>query len=203
MGISRRDVLMQFALAASSPIAARLVSAGAMNSGDMHGPTKHSVLNASQRKMVATLADMIIPPTDTPGAIQAGVPEFIEHIVNDWYTQHERQIFLAGLIELDADCISRFGRPFEASAIAQRVDALSVAEARSIAFRNAQANPSMGIQEETETSSPFFYKLKELTVLGYYTSELGATTELHYNPVPGRFDGDVDFTAMGGRQWST
>jgi hypothetical protein len=203
MGINRRDVLLQFALAASGSIAARLVRAGALNDGDLRGPVARSALSASQRDMVAVLAELIIPDTDTPGAGKAGVPTFIEHIVTSWYLPAERAIFVAGLAELDADCVKRFGLGFADCSDEQRSDALSASEAASIAFRNAEKNPAMGIQGEPDADSPFFHKLKELTVLGYYTSEVGSTTELNYNPIPGRFDGDVDFEAVGGRQWSS
>jgi hypothetical protein len=49
---------------------------------------------------------------------------------------------------------------------------------------------------------PFFHTMKELTLLGYYTSQIGATQELKYAPVPGRFDGCVPFATVG-RAWST
>jgi hypothetical protein len=203
MSINRRDVLLQFALAASGSVAARLVQAGALDGDELRRPVARSALSTSQRDMVAALADLIIPDTDTPGAGKAGVPAFIDHIVTTWYSPAERAIFITGLADLDADCTKRFGRGFGACSDAQRTVALSASEAVSIAFRNAEKNPAMGIQGEPDAKSPFFHKLKELTVLGYYTSEVGSTTELNYNHVPGRFDGDVDFEAIGGRQWSS
>lgn len=203
MSISRRDVLLQFALAASSGIASRLVQAGALEGGALHRSSGRSALTAPQRAMVAQLAELIIPDTDTPGAGKAGVPAFIDHILTSWYTPEERRIFIAGLNDVEADCAKRFGRTFAACNTSQRVEVLSAAEAASIEIRNADQHPGMGVQDEPDAATPFFYKLKELTVLGYYTSEIGSTTELNYNPVPGRFDGDVDFEAIGGRQWSS
>ena len=201
--MNRRDVLVNFALAASGSVAARLVRAGALDAPTLPSHARRSALSAPQRVMIDILADLVIPETDTPGAIQAGVPEFIDQIVSTWYTPQERHIFLEGLTELDADCVKRFGRSFAASAASHQSDALSASEARSEAFRNAQGNPVKGNQDEPDSDSPFFYKLKELTVLGYYTSAVGSTTELNYNPVPGHFDGDIEFNSAGGRQWSS
>ncbi|MBK8991508.1 MAG: gluconate 2-dehydrogenase subunit 3 family protein [Gammaproteobacteria bacterium] len=50
-------------------------------------------------------------------------------------------------------------------------------------------------------SAPFFAKLRELTVVGYFSSELGATEFLEYNPMPMRYDGDFDFEV--GTHWIT
>ena len=193
---------MQFALAASGSLAARLVQAAALESSTRHGHSELSALTAPQRAMVALLAELIIPRTDTPGAAEAGVPGFIDHIVTSWYTAAERRIFINGLTKLEGDSVQQFGRGFAACDDTQRAELLSAAESVSIEIRKSESHPGMDVQDEPEARSPFFYKLKELTVLGYYTSELGSTTELNYNPVPGHFEGDVDFQAAGGRQWS-
>ncbi len=53
-----------------------------------------------------------------------------------------------------------------------------------------------------DENTPFFAKIKELTVIGYYSSEVGAKQELAYNPMPMRYEGDYDYAKTGGRQWS-
>lgn len=147
--------------------------------------------------MIAQLAELIIPETDTPGARAAGVPEFISRIVTDWYTPTERRLFCEGLASLDNYCLAQHRRHFNACDPAQQTLALQVADLQSRSYRSKAAKSFDGNDEE----SPFFFKLKELTVLGFYTSQVGATTELAYNPAPGRYDGDFDFAAVG-RQWS-
>ncbi len=52
-----------------------------------------------------------------------------------------------------------------------------------------------------EPPPPFFSQLKELTVAGYYTSEVGATQELHWNPAPGEYRPDVPLAEVG-RTWA-
>ena len=73
-----------------------------------------------------------------------------------------------------------------------------------LSFRLASYVPPPGtsVFGKPDERSPFFFKLKLLTVLGYYTSEIGATNELAFNPVPARYDGDVDFAKVG-KQWTS
>ena len=80
-------------------------------------------------------------------------------------------------------------------------DRLHIAKAAAEdAAKGFKPRPTLGGFPEPELAAPFFYQLKELTVLGYYTSEVGATQELAYLPIPGHYEGDYDFT---GKQWSS
>jgi hypothetical protein len=162
--------------------------------------TDNSVLNADQRQAVKLLADIIIPTTDTPGAVEAGVPAFIESIVTDWYTDIERGIFLDGLKALDQYCQANGETRFTAASAQTRIAALREQEA--IASEHTPpARTSMSFAPVDDQQAPFFTKIKELVVLGYYTSQVGATQELAYQPMVHEFDGAYDFNEVG-RQWS-
>jgi len=163
-------------------------------------PIAQAFLDAGQRAMIEALAEMIIPRTDTPGAMEAGVPHFIELMVSDWYSETERGIFVAGLAQLDEFCSARSGKPFLQCDAGARVAALLDAERLAGLYVPERTEPDI-FGRYVDQHTPFFTKLKELTVLGYYTSEVGATQELAYNPMPMRYDGDHDFAAVG-RQWS-
>ena len=156
-------------------------------SGVLHAKPTASKLDESQQKLIAELAELILPRTDTPGAIDAGVPAFIDHIVSEWYTPVERGIFVEGL------------QVVAAADPAQRVAALQSLEQQAAGYA---APPGTSVFGKPDERSPFFFKLKLLTVLGYYTSQVGATTELAFNPVPGRYDGNVDFAELG-KQWTS
>lgn len=142
---------------------------------------------------------MIIPATDTPGAVEAGVPDFIATIVFDWYRPREREAFAAGLRALDAYSRKREGVPFHQASNATRHSALREQERIAGSYRAPPA-PRFGPTGE-DAGLPFFHRIRELAVLGYYTSEVGATQELVYLPVPGRYDGAFDFSRLG-RQWT-
>lgn len=197
----RRELLVQIALTAGAAMVGRsaLGATSASSPSTAAAATFKSLLTEPQRAMVAQLTELIIPTTDTPGAIAAGVPAFIDRIVSTWCTPKERTIFAAGLAALDAFCKAQYRRAFSACDPHQQAVALADAEQRAKGYRSPVGG---NIYSDTDEDAPFFYKLKQLTVLGYYTSEVGGTQELRYEPVPGRYDGDVDFSEIG-RQWSS
>jgi hypothetical protein len=196
--MNRRDAIAQIAFLAGGSLAVRFAQA-ALRGVPLHSGPAQSAFTDEQRTMVEHLAELIIPRTDTPGAIDAGVPVFIDQIVSAWYTPLERSIFMDGLRNLDAFCSEAYGNRFSACNIDQRTHALTAADESSRVYQHTS---SLKMRDEPDEHSPFFYKLKLLTVLGYYTSPVGATQELTYNPVPGRYEGDINFDKLG-RQWSS
>lgn len=128
----------------------------------LDAPPRNVVLDEPQREMLAAIAETIIPETNTPGAIEAGVPEFVELILSDWHTAEERQPVLDGMAALDRACLETRGRRFAACGEAEQAEALAAVE-----------------------GSEMFAVLKSLVVNGYFTSELGATSQPGYNPMPG------------------
>ena len=199
--MNRRELL----LAAISTMAGVMVGSPTLRVIAGEVPTASAsrvVLQGHQPEMVRVLAEMIIPATDTPGAIEAGVPRFIEMMVADWYTDTERGIFLDGLAALDASCRTAYGTDFLGCSAEQRVAALSEAEKNAAAYVSPLPPGFLATMAKLiDERTPFFAKLKELTVVGYFSSELGATEFLEYNPMPMRYDGDFDFAKVG-THWS-
>jgi hypothetical protein len=196
--VNRRDAIAQIAFLAGSSLAVGFAQA-ALRGAPLHVSPSHSAFTDAQRTMIEQLAELIIPRTDTPGAIDAGVPVFIDQIVSSWYTPVERSIFMDGLKNLDAVCGAAYGRRFNACDMERQTHALTQSDESSRAYQEGSA---LNIRDAPDEQSPFFYKLKLLTVLGYYTSQVGATQELSYNPVPGKYDGNINFDKVG-RQWSS
>lgn len=163
------------------------------------GSATSALFNDNAHMMIATLTEMIIPKTDTPGALEAGTPIFVEMMVADWYKAGERQIFLDGLAALDNFCTTQYKKPFNDCASQQQIEALKDAEAKAKTYKSVMMTDFSG--KLVDENTPFFTKLKELTVLGYFTSEVGAKQALSYNPMPMRYEGDYDFSKSG-RQWS-
>lgn len=198
--MQRRELLRSSLLIACSitgASVARAMEAGVTAESDV----AKAIFTTRQRKSVSLLSEMIIPTTDTPGAIDAGVPAFIEVIVGEWYRPAERKIFLQGLDALDAYSRKHGGDAFLESTADVRVAALRASETAAADYSPPTAGGRLNMAGGGDENTPFFTKLKELVVLGYYTSEVGAKQELAYNPVPGDFDGDYDFEKIG-RQWS-
>jgi len=196
--MNRRDLLKNTAIlmggiASSSVVQAMLAGV------DGRVKIERPIFNWDQKKMTQVLAEMIIPRTDTPGAIDAGVPHFIELMVSDWYTETERAIYFEGLLSLDVYCQKHFSKAFLKSDAEQRIAALEQAEKEAGSYK-VPANKNIAKEVEDE-NKPFFLKLKELTVLGYYTSKEGAQKELRYDPMPMRYD-DMQLSEIG-RQWSS
>jgi hypothetical protein len=196
--MNRRQALERFALIAGGCLASNFAQA-ALKGANLHVSPAQSVLQPGQRKLVEQLTELVIPATDTPGAIEAGVPAFVDQIVSHWYTPGERDIFLQGLARLDNYCQHQWGRPFVSCDTTQQTQALTAEDESSRSYHETSQRHA---QDAPDEHSPFFYKLKWLTVLGYYTSEVGATQELSYNPIPGHYEGDIDFDKVG-RQWSS
>jgi hypothetical protein len=155
-----------------------------------------------QKEQIATLAELIIPTTDTPGAIAAGVPGFVEMMVAEWYTPREREIFIKGLRELDKWCQTNTDKLFNQSSGEQQTAALQAAEQSAGAYQPPQASVSIFPDKTVDEGAPFFTKLRELVVVGYYTSEVGARAEHKFFIMTPDFDGDYDLAKTGGRQWS-
>ena len=154
-----------------------------------------------QRHRVSVLAELIIPPTDTPGAIGAGVPDFIEMMVAQWYTETERLLFMQGLQDIDDWCLDTHGADLLGSSEAQQIAALEAMEQAAAGYKSNALDVEAEMADKIDENTPFFTKLKELTVIGYYTSEVGATQELAYNSMPMRFEGDIPLAQIG-RQWA-
>lgn len=207
--MNRRQMLLRAAAAMGGALAgpvAMAVRAGA----EPGAAIVNRVFTEEQRAMTAAIAELIIPKTDTPGAGEAGAPEFIEMMVSDWYQEDQRRSFFARLRDFDNHCKSSFGASFLKCSRAQQVMALEDAEANAIGSISdgkpgAKGNdgavqvgdPAMWGDGRSDAGAGFFNEIKSLTVLGYYTSEVGIMAELIYDPTPGAYDGDVDFKTYG------
>jgi gluconate 2-dehydrogenase gamma chain len=135
-----------------------------------------------QRAVVKVIAQLIIPTTDTPGAIEAGSDRFIELMVADWFTPQERDFFIAGLNDL----------------MAQQNDFIGLSATEQIKIMeqledDASDSPWFDFGNTTRVwdgDAPFICQFKELTVLGFLLSEVGSQQVLRLNPM-GSFKGDI------------
>ena len=142
-------------------------------------------LSPAQLDLVTAIAERILPRTDTPGATDVGVPAFVDLMLGKYSTESERQVFTAGLDEVNAASLASHAQSFVK---------ISAAQQDAILMKIAVAS-----QKKDKT---FFHQIKELTVVGYFTSEIVGRTVLHYDPVPGRFQGCVPISEVGNVLWT-
>lgn len=145
-------------------------------------------LNEDQLNLTAALAEAIIPATDTPGAIAVGAPAYISHHLKVCASSNRQRQFIEGLRVIDQHATQRFGTSFVWIANQEKNVLLHDLEKMQMGF--------------TRADKDFFVFLKSLTLLAYYTSEIGATQELAYLAVPGGYKGSFPFAAVG-RAWAT
>jgi hypothetical protein len=198
VSMDRRELCTALGAAVVSPVLARLPATTRWALGRRaHARAQgraFAALDPHQAETVGVIAEMIIPETDTPGAGAAHIPEFADLMLAEWSSEAERTRFRAGLADVDARSHTAFGGDFVAGTEAQRVAILTAldADAQAALRARAQAPPR---PRERNLEQPFFLGLKALTVYGYFTSEVGAKQELHYEAVPGAFDSCVDVRA--------
>ncbi len=140
----------------------------------------------AQREAVTAFSDLIIPTTDTPGAVEAGVVEYIELIVSEWYNAGERERFMRGLAHLDEHTESTTGVRFAYAGVERQTAILKGMEAEGRALMEA----------DLDGAESFFHQARGLVLHGYYTSEIGMKEEMLFVGVPGRYDGFVPLSEI-------
>ena len=153
---------------------------------------------AERKELVSEVAEIIIPKTDTPGAKDAKVGDFIEKMLKDCYASKDQESFNKGLEELEKKDFLK-ATPAEQTNILKEMEATAKAETKKAGDEKKKYTEAG--KEYTDAAVPFFRLMKELTLLGYFTSEPGATLALDYVPVPGRYDGCIDLKP-GQKAWA-
>lgn len=192
--MDRREAIQRVSLMLGYAISAPVVM-GVLN-GCKATPElayKPVFLSEDMARMVAEVAEIILPKTETPGAKDVGVPVFIDKMLNDCFDKTGQDTFVAGANRLDAAAQSAYGEHFNGCEPEQQ-KALVIRE-------HANAVGAMK-SENPPKEKPFILTLKELTMLGFFTSEPGATQVLRYDPVPGAYKGCIPFSEVG-RAWAT
>lgn len=134
------------------------------------------------------IGETIIPTTDTPGAKATKIGEFMQMMVKDCYDADQQKAFIDGLNTLRKDFSTEKGGDFMTASAEDR-----------LAFLNAMQDKFKASGEERQPI--VINMLHDLTVLGYFTSEIGATQALRYEEVPGRYEGCIDYK-KGDKAWA-
>ena len=176
--LPRRDALKRVTLLAGGAVATPTLLSILQACEQAPAPLNWQAqyLSEPQARLIMRLADMIIPETDTPGATQAGVHVFIDTMLDQCLKTEAQDIFTKGLERVEQLSSTNHQSPFMELDEAQQTEVLT-----QIADKD--------YQEDASSSKSFFKQLKELTLMGYFTSEMGAQQALAYLQIPGRYDG--------------
>jgi hypothetical protein len=171
----------------------------AMNAGT-------GLFTAADVALLDEIADTILPETTTPGAKASRAGAFMALMVTEAYTPRNQQIFRDGIQRLDESCRAANGVPFMEATPAQRLTLIEALdrEQRTAMEERAEAPrsraPAAAAPPEDQPAH-YFRLVKELTLLGYFTSEIGYTQAMRYIESPGRFDPCVPL-APGEKSWA-
>jgi hypothetical protein len=170
---------------------------------EAHPASSYSLrtLNPRQNDTVVAMIDLILPATDTPGAKAARVNEFIDVILTEWATEDERRNFLSGLADVDKHSNALYAKDFAAASAEQQIALLrSMDEAAAVArsLRKDRAPYWEPEGRDTQLQDDFFSVFKNMTLHGYYTSEIGFTQELKLQIMPGAQHGCTQLAPGGG-----
>ncbi len=146
---------------------------------------------------VATLIDMVLPRTDTPGALDVKVDVFIDKVCAKTYDRESQQNLRDEIAAFNSDCEENYGHPFHGLDQEQRTTVLTSAEKSSAKF-----NPNIWGKTVGDQKTIGFYRtMKSMAIWAYFTSEEIGENVLSYLPVPGVFDGCMPVSQIG-KRWS-
>jgi hypothetical protein len=144
----------------------------------------NELFRQSDIELLDEIADTILPETGTPGAKAAAVGAFVAMMVSDTYYPDDQQVFLDGLKDLQTRSLVNFSAHFQVVTGAQRLQLLEMLDVEQWTYMNDKPD---------DAPTHYFRMMKELSLLGYFTSEIGYTQAMRYAETPGRFDPCVPY----------
>lgn len=154
-------------------------------------------LSTSQGRLVTALAEAILPTTDTPGAAAAGVDQFIDLLLTEWLSPEEVGRFIDGLESFENLSVLETGKSFVDLTAAEQIALLAPLDREAVEHRSA----ALAAGSNPHADMPFIGSMKELTLIGYYTSEVGMTQELRQSVITSSYEGCVPYEKIG-RSWA-
>ena len=183
--MNRRELLKLISAATGTA----MIGGTVLLSGCATGPQVPANFSDENIALLNEIAETILPRTETPGAKDAKVGEFMKVYVTDCYTLDEQAIFHKGLMTFEETCKQTYSRRFVELQPSEREEFINQLD------RQAKADVAAG-------HIHYFTMIKQLTLFGFFTSEVGGTQVLRHAPIPGYFDGNLAYK-VGDRGWAT
>ncbi|WP_094571441.1 gluconate 2-dehydrogenase subunit 3 family protein [Mucilaginibacter xinganensis] len=206
--MNRRDAIGRVALLMGGAV----IGAEFFISGCKSGAGKvEDLFVADNVAFLNEVADTILPTTTSPGAKAANVGHFMAVMVQDCYTPDDQKVFLEGISKLNDASQKKFSNKFMALTPQQRTELLVDLDKEQKEYtakkdKDADADKASHKGDKDykapEVPNHYFRMMKQLTLLGYFTSEIGATKALRYIAVPGHYDGNLPYK-KGDKAWAT
>lgn len=184
--INRREAIRRTALLLGGVVSAPIAT-GFLNGCTAKADTATS-FSAEQIKFLDRISDVIIPATDTAGAADVGVVNYINDMVFVFFEEEDRQQFFSDMEAFMEKAASEIGKPFNEATEQEQQD-----------FVYAEHEAVFGGDVNWDAPRPFIWTMKEMTITGYFSSETGMTEVLQYQLVPGRYESCITFEEAGGR----
>jgi len=211
--MNRRDLLKQIALLTGGAV----IGGELFLTGCKTGAKADAGFTAANISLLDEVAETIIPATSTPGAKAAKVGEFMKVMVTDCYTQKQQDAFVSGIGELDEACKKMHSKGFMDCTPEQRKAFLVSLEKEAKEFNQKRDEADKPLREEHKkknealawkdqkefegSPSHYYTMMKQLTLLGFFTSKTGMTETLRHVPVPGKYDGAFAYN-KGDKAWA-
>ena len=183
--LTRREALRSaLSLVGGIATAAQLTVVERVLAADDAGSTP-GFLSDDHLAMLERISDLIIPATDTPGAVSAGVHRFIDRMLAEWASVETQRQFVAGFNDIDQRAVESGMPNLVSGSAAQQRDLLMQLDREAFA---------------EDSTDEFFRRMKKLILFSYFSSEQGATQALRFDRVPGRYDPCMSLEEDG-RAW--
>lgn len=208
--MNRRDAVQYISLL----VGGTLIGSNVFLSGCKSATGVSMTFTDADIALLNEIAETILPATKTPGAKAAKVGQFMTVMVNDCYEAPDQKIFHEGIRKIDVASKDKNGKSFTESTPQQRHDLLVSLDAKIkddnmkitkyVKSLTPDQRTQMKIQQDFTGSDPladkrrenpdyYFQMMKELTLLGYFTSEIGCTQARRYVERPGSYNGDLPY----------
>ena len=151
----------------------------------------------NNKALIADLAEIIIPATDTPGAKAAMAHITIISIIKEVAGRKTANIFIDGLKETEQYAVGKYGKSFTAITHKQQHETVGYFHEKGKDYAGM-----MGKIKNKLLGKSFFHLLKEYTTIAFCTSKTGATETLAYDYIPGKYNG-CTVMAPGQKSWAT
>lgn len=218
--MDRRDAVKSVAFLIGGALSATTI-ATLFDSCTQPGKSNGNLFSADQEKLVEEIADIILPTTaKSPGAKAAAVGPFITMMLKDCYPEEAQKVFVKGLEDLETRAKKEYNKAFLELPATERMALMTKVKDETIAAQKAEKEELEKAEKDTKTteaqtspvkaapikdakkSKPMFFAIaRDLTILGFFTSEIGATKANEYVEIPGRYDGCADLKP-GQRVWA-